>query len=403
MIGVHPWGLAAEDEQALLHELRFRWFKWDTYACGGLLILNESLVLERSDHEEVVRITEGLHAALGRFEERVMADPEALRALGIPDAVRPLVVDAPAAALQCARYDLFATEDGRWMVSEFNEDVPGGFNEATGIPALLGSPGASLAWEGDFRSLVVDALRSYDAIALLYATSYAEDLQHMLVLEAWLRAEGHDTVLASPEHLEEGGLGPWRFGRPRFYGRPVDAAFRFFPGEWMAPLPNLAAWRRVAPRLPMMNPLRALVRQSKTLFALWQDADLDAEDRALIERHLPRTEPFRSERLDAYRDEQERWVLKRAFGRMGDAVVLGSLVTAAEWRRALDQALREPHSYCVQERFRVQSVGFDAGPLYPALGTYLVNGRFAGYYSRVAPRPFITHEAPHVATLVRAA
>ena len=402
MIGVHPWGLDAEAERSLLHDLRFRWFKWDSYACGGLLILNESLVLERADHDDVVRITEGLHAALGRFEERVLADPAALRALGIPEAMHPLVLDAPAAPLQCARYDLFATEDGRWMVSEFNEDVPGGFNEAVGIPQLLGAPGAAYSWEGDFRERVVEALRPYPTIALLYATSFAEDLQHMLVLEDWLRAAGHEAVLASPEHLEGGGWGG--FGRgPRFLGRRVDAAFRFFPGEWMAPLPNLAAWRRHAPRLPMMNPIRALVRQSKSLFTFLQDADLPPEDRALIARHLPHTEPFRPERREAYREERERWVLKRAFGRMGDAVVLGSLVSAVEWDRALEGAALEPKSYCIQERFRVRSVPFGSGPLYPALGAYLVNGRFAGYYSRVASRPFITHEAPHVATLVRTA
>ena len=403
MIGVHPWGLDAAAEKALLDALRFRWFKWDTYACGDLLILNESLVLERAEHEEVVRITEGLHAALGRFEGRVLSDPGALRALGIPEAVRALVLEAPPVPLQCARYDLFATEDGRWMVSEFNEDVPGGFNEAVGIPHLLGAPGDGLAWTGDFRGLMLDALRPYDAIALLYATSYAEDLQHMLVLEDWLRAEGHETVLASPEHLEGGRFGGFRFGRPRFQGRGVDAAFRFFPGEWMAPLPNLATWRRLAHRLPMMNPLRALVRQSKTLFALWQAADLPAADRELIDRHLPLTEPFRCDRIDVYREERDRWVLKRAFGRMGDAVVLGSLVSPAEWDRSLADAAREPDSYGVQERFHVAPVAFRSGPQYPSLGAYLVNGRFAGYYSRVASRPFITHEAPHVATLVRTA
>jgi glutathionylspermidine synthase len=404
MIGVHPWGLDAEAEQALLHALRFRWFKWDTYACGDLLVLSESLVLDRSDHEEVVRITEGLHEVLGRFEERVLSEPGALRALGIPEAVQPLVVETPAASLQCTRYDLFATEDGRWMVSEFNEDVPGGFNEAAGIPDLLGRPEPGFTWEGDFRGQVVDALAPYETIALLYATSFAEDLQHMLVLEDWLRGAGHETLLASPEHLEDGRFGGLGFGGPRFLGRRVDAAFRFFPGEWMAQLPNLAAWRRWSRRLPMMNPLRALVRQSKTVFSLLRDdASLPAEDRALIARHLPHTEPFRPDRGDELRAERERWVLKRAFGRMGDAVVLGSLVTAREWDRALADAAREPHAYCIQERFRVEPVGFGSGPLYPAIGAYLVNGRFAGYYSRVAPRPFITHEAHHVATLVRTA
>jgi hypothetical protein len=403
MIGVHPWGLDAEAERALLHDLRFRWFKWDTYACGSLLILNESLVLERADHEEVVRITEGLHAALGRFEERVLSDPAALRALGIPEAMHPLVIEAPAAPLQCARYDLFATEDGRWMVSEFNEDVPGGFNEAAGIPELLGPPGASLAWEGDFRGLVVEALRPYETIALLYATSYAEDLQHMLVLEDWLRAAGHETVLASPEHLEDGRWGGFGRGGPRFFGRRVDAAFRFFPGEWMAPLPNLAAWRRQAPppaddephprpRPPEQVAVRALAGRRPPARGPRADRPPPPPHRAVPAR-APRGVPRGA----------ERWVLKRAFGRMGDAVVLGSLVSAAEWDRASRARRATRTSYCIQERFRVRSVPFGSGPLYPALGAYLVNGRFAGYYSRVASRPFITHEAPHVATLVRAA
>ena len=401
MIGVHPWGLDPSAEEALFHALRFRWFKWDTYACGNRLVLSESLVLDRDDHEQVVRTVEALHQALGRFESRVLADPEALRALGIPEPVHPLVTDGPEEALQCARYDLFATEDGHWMVSEFNEDVPGGFNEAAGIPGLLGGPGDGLHWEGDLRTSFLDAFAPYHTVALLYATAYSEDLQHMLVLEQWLRDAGHRTVLASPEHLEDG-----RFGLrgPRFLGEKVDAAFRFYPGEWMARLPNLRAWRRHGSRLPMMNPVRGLVRQSKTVFALWQeDGMLSPEDRELVARHCPHTEPFQPESLERLRDERDRWVLKRSFGRMGDSVVLGSLVTEREWDAALAEAVREPRAFCIQERFRVRAIAFTSGPLYPAIGAYLVNGRFAGYYSRAASRPLITHEAFHVATLVRAA
>jgi hypothetical protein len=57
----------------------------------------------------------------------------------------------------------------------------------------------------------------------------------------------------------------------------------------------------------------------------------------------------------------------------------------------------------VQERFEVAPLAFSVGPLYPTIGAYVVNGSFAGYYSRVAPRPFLDHEALHVATLVRTA
>ena len=44
---------------------------------------------------------------------------------------------------------------------------------------------------------------------------------------------------------------------------------------------------------------------------------LSAEDRDLVARHCPHTEPFRPERVERLRDEREPWVLKRSFGRMG--------------------------------------------------------------------------------------
>jgi glutathionylspermidine synthase len=392
-----PWGLPPAERAELLHELRFRHFKWDTFACGTCLVIDEAMVLSRRAHEEVVAIVEALHAGLQRFERRVRGDREALRRLAIPDALHPLIEREEEDTLQLARYDLFPTDDGRWMVSEFNEDVPGGFNEAV-IPALLGDPGAGLCWEGDLRGAFLGALERYATVALLYATAFSEDLQHMLILERWLREAGHRTVLGSPAHLARG----WR--RPRVLGTPIDAAFRFYPAEWMPRLPNLAAWLRLGPRLPMMNPVHRLVRQSKTMFALWEEERyLDPADRDLLARHCPRTEPMDASRGAQLRDERERWVLKRAFGRMGDSVVIGSLCTPAEWERAVAEALRTPGEFCMQERFAVRSVPFGVGPLFPAVGAYLVNGRFAGYYSRAAARPLITHEAFHVATLVEAA
>jgi glutathionylspermidine synthase len=388
-------GLSDAEFAGLLHALRFRHFKWDTFGCGTCLIHPEALVLSRRAHEHVVATVEALNAALRRFEDAVRRDAAALRRMSIPDALHGIIAAERHTTLQIARYDLFPSADGRWMVSEFNEDVPGGYNEAV-IPSLIGSPPDGLSWEGDLRRSFTGALRGHDRIALLYATAYREDLQHTLILEKWLREEGHRTVIGSPAHLHA------RWRRPHVLGERIDAAFRFFPAEWMALLPNLREWNRLGPALPMMNPLHRLVRQSKTMFALWRDS-ASAEDRALIDRHCPLTLPFEATGAARLRDERERWVLKRAFGRMGDSVVIGGLATAKEWDAAIREALRTPREFCVQERFVAMPLQFAAGPMYPAIGAYIVNGRFAGYYSRAAPRPITTHEAAHVATLVRSA
>lgn len=395
MMWTASWALTPAEQVAVIRNLRFRYFKWDAFTSGICRVVPETIVLARATHETIVRIVEAFNDGLARFERQVAGDREALRRLGIPAELDPLVCTSEDETLQIARYDLFLTEEGRWMVSEFNEDAPGGFNECTGLPELLGDPGPDLRWEGDLRRHVLDALQRYETVALLYATAYAEDLQHMLILERWLKGAGHQTILASPEHLRAGFL------RARILGRGIDAAFRFFPGEWIPRLPNIRTWLKVAPRLPMMNPLRRLLRQSKTMFALWREMKfLDSRDRQLLDEHCPWTESFDVERIPLLIEERDRWVLKGAFGRMGDSVVIGALVTEKEWSEALARAALTPRDFCVQERFRVRPLLFEQGPLYPTIGAYVVNGRFAGYYSRAATRPLITHEAFHVATAV---
>ncbi len=398
MITVRPWTLTAGERTSLLRDLRFGHFKWDAFSAGGMTLLPETMVVSESLHGKVVAAVESLHQALSRFEERVRRNPETLAHLGIPSALHALIGDEGDRLLQCARYDLFPTEDGRLMVSEFNEDVPGGFNEAQGLPELLGDPGAGCRWEAGLRDHFVEAFREADGVALLYATAFSEDLQHMLILERWLEAAGHRTVLGSPGHLRR------RWKRFSVLGTPVEAAFRFYPGEWMPRLPNFPLWRKDGPGFPMMNPVRHLVRQSKLMFALWEaDPELSTGDRELLRRHCPRTLLFHRELVPRLREERENWVLKQAFGRMGDAVVMGNLVTEREWESALAEAARVPRGWCAQERFAVRPVSFQSGPLYPALGAFVVNGRFAGYYSRAAVRPFLTHEAFHVPTVVQAA
>jgi glutathionylspermidine synthase len=396
-LSTRPWTLDEPERRELLRALRFDWFKWDTWSAGRFTMLPEILVVPEALHRRVVHAVEALSAGLARLEARLHADSEALTRLGIPPRLHPLLAEEPEQVLQCARYDLFPCEDGRLMVSEFNEDVPGGFNETVGLPHLLGDPGPGARWEAGFREAMVQAFDDADSVALLYATAFSEDLQHMLILDRWLTDTGHRTVRGSPAHLRRG----W-FGGARVLGTPIDAAFRFYPGEWMPRLPNYATWRRLNPHLPMMNPLRHMVRQSKKVFDLWWEVGApDPETRALLEAHAPRTFPFDPSRIEGLVAEREQWVLKRAFGRMGDAVIMGSLVDERSWREALREAARKPRDWCIQACFRVSPLAFAEGLLYPTLGAFVVNGRFAGYYSRAAARPFLTHEALHVATVVQ--
>lgn len=391
-----PWGISNHDFRHLLGQLRFRYRKWDVLACGRCLVLPESIVLTAAEHRRAVETAERFAAILSGIESRLATEPKELAQLGIPRETADLLRREPEGCpLQIARYDLFPSSDGRWWVSEFNEDVPGGFNEAVGIPDLLGNQLTAGRFQGDLRQALRGAFNGARCVGFAHATGYSEDLQHMLVVRDWLAEDGVEGVLCSPAHLG------WRHGRAEFFDQPVDVVLRFYPGEWFRWLPNLAEWSEAAPHLPMMNPLRRLIRQSKKLFIRWAQGDLLAEtDRCFVREHAPLSEPFEPRDRARWIAEQPRWVLKEAFGRMGDSVVIGALVREAEWARALDEAARRPGDFLMQERFEVAPLAFQEGPLYPALGVFLVNGRFAGYYSRAAAQPLITHEAYHVATLV---
>ena len=389
------WPLNEPDITTMMNDLCFDFFKWDVDACGRRLVLSESVVLTRSEHEKVVSICEQFSRILERLEKAILAQPAFLKQLGIPPSVIPFLTMEQPESLQLARYDVFLTMDGRWMLSEFNEDVPGGFNEAQGVPELLGPHLNGTSFCGDLRKAILDALRPYPHISLLYATGYAEDLQHMLIIKKWLEDEGHTTELASPSHMRSG----WR--GPKIFGRTCDAAFRFYPGEWFQWLDNLPDWKKVVPRLPMMNPLRRLIRQSKRLYAIWRHPDLlDHHDLAFLENHTPKSLPFDSVSVIENRSE---WVLKHAFGRMGDTVIMGNLANDKDWGLAMEDARKQPQDWLLQERFEVATVQDSSKPIFPGLGVYLVNHRFAGYYSRAAHHPFINHEAYHVATVVETA
>lgn len=390
----HRWRLEPEEFQQVLRTLALKYYKWDMTLNDRCRILPESIVLTRDEHERIVQAAEAFAGAFRRFENRYRNDLAVSEAMGIERTLLPLTgAESPRESAFC-RADFFLTPDGDWVISEFNEDVPGGFNEAVGIPELMGESALGGAVQGSLKEQMVDSFDDCHSIGMVFATGFSEDLQHSTLFARWLEDAGHQVLLASPEQLT------WRFG-PRLAGKRVDGVFRFYPGEWMALLPNIKSWLQALPRLRMMSPLSRLLAQSKRSFAVWQNSHpLESGDQWLCDTYLPHTENYDKSQNIRYKDERERWVLKRAFGRMGDEVVIGALTPEKEWEKALTVADRRPHEYCMQERFLVEPLQFESGQMYPTIGAYTVDGRFAGYYSRVHPKPFITSEAYHVATVV---
>ncbi len=380
---------------ALVDEIRFRYHKWDAYVGGILRVLPDALTIARAEHDDAVDCCVRVHDALGRAAASALQNPRWLDRLGISPAALEIIRAEVPHTHGIVRYDLIPTESG-WQIPEFNEDAPGGFNEAIAAKDLYAPLLQTATIPGDFALSFLNAVPQANRVGFVYATGYAEDLQHVLILSDLLQSRGIETVLAAPSHLT---CGP--FGRPRLLGKTIDWLFRFFPGEWYGYLENIRDWRRTAARIPIINPMSRLVRQSKALYALWREEPLlDAADTALLNKYTPHTEFFRPDRIPLYTEQRETWAIKKIYGRMGDSVVIGRMCTPEIWAKCLAEAEKNPPAWIAQHAFTPLPVYNCTRRLFPALGVYLIDGAFAGYYSRADDVGFTTHEAYYVVTAV---
>lgn len=377
--------------------------------CGDVCVLAPfPLMLGHEAWRELAAAAEALDAELLECEHELVKRPELHRALGLPAAIRRALRAAcespPIPGPRFVRYDFHLTTDG-WRISEVNSDVPGGFLEATALPRLMGEHYSGAVAAGDPTDALVDRIadRLRDSprptAALVHATAYSDDRQVMVFLQRALAARGGDGVrgvLCAPNHLRWPAAG----GRAAFdsgiaAGAP-DLILRFYPGEWLPNLRRTTDWRAffAGSLTPQSNPPTALLTQSKRLPLLWDRLACPA---AAWRRYLPETRDPRDAPLRA---EPEAWVLKPALGRVGDMVAIRGVSAATDVKKAARWARLAPRGWIAQRRFEAIPVETAEGPRYPCIGVFVIDGRAAGAYGRLAARPLIDAAAQDIAVLI---
>ncbi len=226
--------------------------KWDPQVGDVCVIARLSARADERRVADVVALAEALaretRAAEAELVEPAGAPPSArVASRGSPGA-GARESPAPAGAARIIRFDFHFTTDG-WRISEGNIDVPGGLNEASGYPAIIGTHYPWAESVGDPAGAYVDALAAAApagaVVALVHATAYSDDQQMMTFVAKRLEARGLRAHLASPSHLR------WREGRAwlesAWWCGPLDLVVRFFPAEWLG---------RSAAELGVAAPLR---------------------------------------------------------------------------------------------------------------------------------------------------
>lgn len=378
----------------------FECCKWDPQVEDVATVADAPIVLDAGDWRELVANAERLADEVVAAEEELCHRPDLHHRLGLPWTVRRLFSRAPQPAVSAAarfiRFDFHHTDAG-WRISEANTDVPGGLNEASGLPRLVAPyvPDARSAGDvaGCYAGATLAALPAGAHIALMHATAYSDDRQVMTYLAGCLQQRGARVSLVSPAHLR------WRDGRAAldtaWSSDAVDAVLRFYPAEWMYNLPRACGWPAYfeSTFTPVSNPASALLTQSKRFPLTWDALRTPVPTWRDL---LPETRDPREVQWQG----SDEWVLKPALGRVGEDVLIAGVTPPADAKRIAADVCRHPSHWIAQRRFAATPMRVGGTDRYPSVGVYTVNGRVAGAYGRIAEKPLIDARARDAAVMV---
>ncbi len=417
--------VVAMDLHALVCRLAFDFYKWDAYTDGEMRVSPQPFLLSEEQCEELATLALAFDRLIRRTVELYHAERRVRRFFHLPLYQRRMMaVEGERRRVGLtqwagegfggvARYDVVPTVEGRWKVLEWNTDVCGGQPECLGLATLLADECQGTRNPNTFidrlaAGIVAEIGFSTPTLGMLYATGFAEDAQVACVLRELLRRHGVRVIIGAPTNLTFA-----RDGSASLFGDRVGIIYNYFPTSWFDQLPRQWMRRFLGAYLEggfdLVTPLDQIIIQNKKISAFWHlyRTWFTADEQGLIGRYVPPTRCFEPRRMRRYVDQREAVVLKKIEGRQGEEVLVGRLMSAAEWAEAVAAvAGEEPDAWTVQECMDIRAVPFPQPQtcqlewMYPCIGVYIVRREVAGFYTRLSRTPKTDYRALNVATLV---
>jgi uncharacterized circularly permuted ATP-grasp superfamily protein len=346
---------------------------------GGRLIcpfLRPNFVTRRH-YESLVKTGEALIGAIDRMEQMVLANPGLLARLELLPAEKMLAsIDPGYQALEvAARLDTHLY-NGSMRFVQYNADSPTGGAYADALAEIFYDippmkefrKKHTLAKVGGRKHLLQALLKSYKQfggtrkpnIAIVeFRTAYSSGQSEYELYRDFFRAEGYAVEIVPPEQLE------YRNRILRKGSFEIDVVYRRlgvqeFLIRFDLAHPLVQAYRDRS--VCVVNSFRSELAHKKAMFGLLTDESLTAKfpilERKAIREHVPWTRLVQAAKT-SYHDttvdlpefilqNRERLALKPNDDYSDLHTYFGWQMEAAEWERALKQAMRSP--YVVQER-----------------------------------------------------
>lgn len=380
----------------------FECYKWDPQFCDSNTLANYVLVLTKEENAEVIKLTESLDKETRLAEEYLNQHRKIAKKLALPKRILEKIPNMQnydkSNNIRLMRYDFHKDIDSKWVVSEVNSDVPGGFAESSVLPDLarktINMPELEYNSFGDnMLNAINNLLNRKGTIMMVHCTCFSDDRQVMQYMGDLLQKEGYDVIYGAADHVN--------FKRKKAYcildnnQKYIDLIFRFTPLEWLIQM-KPRRWDGYFDTITKScNHPISIYAQSKRFPFVWDELENAGINMKTWKSLLPETFEVKEVK------PQDEYIYKPVYGRVGERISIKEACKGDEYLRILADVKKHPKHYLMQKKFKSQPIKCDDGLEYHiCLGSYTVEGKHAGYYARMSPYPRIDSYAADIPVLI---
>ena len=380
----------------------FDCYKWDPQFCDNTTLAKYVLVLTEEEHYEVKKLTESLDKETRLAEEYLNKNIKIAKKLALPKKIIKQIPNMQnydkTQNIRLMRYDFHPDKNEKWVVTEVNSDVPGGFAESSLLPNLarniINMPELEYV---SFGEKMVDAinvlLNKKGTIMMVHCTCFSDDRQVMQYMGDRLQKEGYKVIYGAADHINF--KDKEAFCILDNYKEKIDLIFRFTPLEWLIQMKPRRWDGYFNTTTKSCNHPIGIYAQSKRFPFVWDDLEKAGITMKTWRDLLPETLEVKD------LGKREGFIYKPVYGRVGEKISIKEACKGTEYEDILKDVKKHSKQYLAQRKFESLPLKDEGGKEYHVcLGSYTIEGKHAGYYARISNYPRIDSYAADIPVLI---
>lgn len=380
----------------------FDCYKWDPQFCDSNTLSRYVLILNKKENNEVIHLTENLDKETRLAEEYINKHIKLTKKLSLPrkivEQLNNISNYESKKNIRLMRYDFHPSIDNSWVVTEVNSDCPGGFAESSLLPNLarktINMPELKYKSFGEqMVSAINNKLEKKGTIMMVHCTCFSDDRQVMQYLGDRLKREGYKVIYGAADHIN--------FRQNRAFcilennQEEINLILRFTPLEWLIQM-KPRRWDGYFKNIIIScNHPISIYAQSKKFPFVWNDLEKAGISMQTWKKLLPETINVKD------LGERKNFIYKPIYGRVGERISIKEACRDGEYEKILKDVKAHPDNYLAQKMFKSKPIKSDDGKEYHiCIGSYTIEGKYAGYYARMSLYPRIDSYAEDIPVLI---